>query len=803
MSNSPVIIYSDSFEIEQSVQKLLIDLNMPAQVANTSDALVNLFKLNDVKILLLCFDIATDGIKKYSDIFNDIALIKQTSHRAISVCTEKQSSDVTRFCLEGEIDNFIIYYPVLDQASFQLIMEKSLSELKNNDEYLNCTSYLTALKQQSKILDKFVDHSFQDCQNLIDYSINSFSKLFEVFDKQLNEIIDEFKNMENRGDIIPLDQVTDRISQLQMDSLYSPMTNLKKTLFKSNAEWSDEKFKEYCRLSRKIHVPPSLVKSLSSRKILFVDDDELFRDIMVAMLEVEDYVVLTAAGSEQALETLKHTSPDVIVLDIDMPGINGLELLKIIRANEEWDEIPVLMLTGVVDESTLSTSIKAGANGFFAKPGSEIDGFETIDSLFRDDGPLQTRHKPTPTRLLMTEEQRQSLKPLIIDDDVFMLEIIGSLLENLDIQEWGSATGGKETLQLLDSTESHYNVLILDLNMPGMDGIELLRHLADRQYNGGIILISGYGSRLLKSVENLGSSHRLKLIGSLGKPITPLKLAEMLNKADCLQPGHPLQLKDQWLPSVDDIRNAIDTDEFILYYQPKLEIQTKTLAGVEALARWQHPELGIITAAQFIKTVEDNDLIHDFTKKLFRLALDQHMSWKEAGYEINISVNISAEILNDLEFPEFLTREVEIAGMQAKNITLEITETGLIKNHTSALDILNRLRLRGFKLSIDDFGTGDSSFKKLKQMPFDQLKIDREFIHGATNDKDARAIVDASVILSKELNLEVVAEGIENIEDWNFSLNAGCKIIQGYFMSRPIPPEEIIPWIKGLQSSRK
>ena len=800
MNNHPVVIYSDSLEIEQSVQKMLLDMNMQARAAYTSDAVKKYFRVKEGKILLLCFDELSSGIEAYAEIFNGNSTARISSHRAIVICTEQQASLASRFCLEGKIDDYFIYYPLIDQARFRLILERSLSELKSEDEYHNCTSYLTALKQQSKILDNFVNECFKDNQSLIDFSIASFSKSIELFDNRLNGFITEAKVL---GNDIDINHFTNQISSMHKEFLNEPIATLRTTLSNTSSAWSDEKFKSYSRLSRKIHVPPSLLKSLASRKILIVDDDELFRDIMVAMLEAEDYIVFTASGGEQALETMNLSIPDVVLLDIDMPGMSGIELLKIIRAKEEWDEIPVLMLTGVVDESTLSESIRIGANGFFAKPGSEIEGFETIDSLFRDDGPLHTRHKPTPVKLLLTTEQHQSIKPLVIDDDTFMLEIIASLLDNLGIEEWETTTTGENALQLLESSQNRYNVLIMDLNMPGMDGIELLRHLANKHYDGAILIISGYGSRLLKSVENLGSSHRLNLIGSLGKPITPFKLAEMLSKAESGQVHYDDEIKDQWLPSVEELHSAIEADEFFLHYQPKIEMVTMALSGVEALARWQHPEKGILYPDQFIDFAEQNGLIKEMTFRLICQAIDQHMQWKEEGNVINIAVNISAEILNELDFPEHLTRFIDEAGMQAKYLTLELTETGLIKNHTNALDILNRLKLRGFRLSIDDFGTGDASFLKLKQMPVDQLKIDREFMHGTSNDIDARAIVDASIILSEELDLEIVAEGVENLEDWNFALNAGCKIIQGRFMSQPIPADEIIPWVEGLLTSRK
>ena len=582
MEQQAIILFSKAPELERVVQKLLCELSIKVDIAHSGTAVANCFKANDARILLICFDSLVQGMDAYAELFNENSALGHKSHRAIAICRQSEAASAVAYCLEQTMDDYYIVDSAVDPDRLQLIIGKSVNELKMEGDYFNCTSYLSVLKEQSKILDNYVHDGFNECQSIIDFSNTSYSKLIQVFDRNLAGVISDISQDDAIQHLHGLTELSQRLATLRLDFLAKPAEILHTDLNKYHSSWADEKFKHYSRLSRKVHVPPSIAKSLTTGKVLIVDDDELYRDILVAMLEAEGYIVLTAESGEQALETLRHAMPDVIILDIDMPVMNGIQLLKLIRAEERWDEVPILMLTGMVDDETLQDSIKAGANGFFSKPGSEQDGFETVDFLFRDKGVLKARHRQTRVNMLLTQLQQQAIKPLVIDDDIFMQEIIGSLLDGLGIQQWSAVAGAIEALKISEQ----FNVLILDLNMPGMDGIELLRHLAEAKYRGSIIIISGYGSRLLRSVENLGNAHKLNLIGSLGKPITPLKLAEMLNKVSLDQVVDKHLAAEAWVPSRAEMESAIDADEFIFHYQPKIEMKTKTVVGVEALARW-------------------------------------------------------------------------------------------------------------------------------------------------------------------------------------------------------------------------
>jgi len=212
--------------------------------------------------------------------------------------------------------------------------------------------------------------------------------------------------------------------------------------------------------------------------------------------------------------------------------------------------------------------------------------------------------------------------------------------------------------------------------------------------------------------------------------------------------------------------------------------------------RWQHPEKGMIPPNSFIPVAEKHGIIDKLTKIVFKQAMEHTARVKSEGYDLDISINMSAHSLNDLQWPEFFIRHAERLDIDPSKITLEITESRLAENITAALEILTRLSMKKIKLSIDDFGTGYSSLEQLQRTPFSELKLDKYFVSKAPHDSSAKAILESSVQLARKLNLEIVAEGVETQEEWDLIQNLDCDRIQGYFVSKPIPADNFIPWIQ-------
>lgn len=380
---------------------------------------------------------------------------------------------------------------------------------------------------------------------------------------------------------------------------------------------------------------------------------------------------------------------------------------------------------------------------------------------------------------------------IVIDDDHVFAELIAEVARN----------EGFETSICNDAREyfveeQDHTIMVLDLNMPAMDGVEVIRQLGKLGRRLNLILISGYDTGVLHSAEKLAEEHHLTVVGSLQKP---LRLADFINMLDSVEVGVPTQkpypTHDQSPIIANEIREAIQQKQMVLFYQPQIDLATNELKGVEALIRWQHPTRGLVPPGMFIEIAEKSGLMGDLTSYVIDMAVRQSNKWKKVGLNLTISVNVSAENITSLFLPEHLSDLINDHGLDPQSIVLEITESALMGELKTALDILTRLRMKGFGLSIDDFGTGNSSLVLLHRVPFTELKIDMSFVRFMDKDVDAFAIVETCVMLAHKLHMTVVAEGVENSEIQQSLRNMGCDIGQGYHIAKPMPANELVNWL--------
>ena len=350
-----------------------------------------------------------------------------------------------------------------------------------------------------------------------------------------------------------------------------------------------------------------------------------------------------------------------------------------------------------------------------------------------------------------------------------------------------------------DLYNEEISMVYINLMMPEHDGIEVLRFLRKLKSKAGVIISSGEQENLLKAAARLAQSYELLLMGDLQKPFTAETLTTTLKK-DISKPfKRRAQRETQF--SRNDVRRCIAKDEILVMYQPKIDIKTLQFVSAEALVRWRHPDLGILGPGAFLPLVEELDLIGAMTTLIVEKAFNQIVKWEKIGIHSNIAINLSARSFTDLNLPEQLVLISDKYNIAPQRVTLEITESWNTQDNGSALDIVTRLRLKGFKLSIDDFGTGYSSMTQLKQMPFTELKLDQSFVRGATDDKQARIIVESCIDLGHRLGLHVVAEGVETQSDWDLVTELGCDEVQGYYVARPMPGSNIPAWLKRWNRS--
>ena len=388
-----------------------------------------------------------------------------------------------------------------------------------------------------------------------------------------------------------------------------------------------------------------------------------------------------------------------------------------------------------------------------------------------------------------------TMRILLVDDDAFALKLVRHQLGQLGYSEVEAFADPHEALVRLEGDASTVDMILLDLQMPGIDGIEFVRHLARINFAGGVALLSGEDDRILQTAFRLASAHRLSVRGALHKPVTPGQLEVLLGAAISAPTRRPSGGARKHY-TAERLREAIAAHELTNVYQPKVELATGQVRGVETLVRWQHPEDGMVFPDQFISLAEENGLIDALTRLVLENAIAQAHVWEAAGLQLHVGVNVSMENLSDLDFPDFVAKALAAAGTSHRSLVLEVTESRLMTNVISALDILTRLRLKHIGLSIDDFGTGHSSLAQLRDIPFDELKVDRGFVHGSADDGAKRAILEASLAMAKQLGMTTVGEGVEDRADWDSLRASGCTLAQGYFVARPMPAGALPKWLE-------
>lgn len=386
---------------------------------------------------------------------------------------------------------------------------------------------------------------------------------------------------------------------------------------------------------------------------------------------------------------------------------------------------------------------------------------------------------------------------LVIDDEAFMRKVLAAQLRSLGCKGVICHESGEGALDTLRQSRDEIKLILCDLQMPDMDGIEVLRRLGDMGYGGSLILVSGEDSLTLSMAKKLAHAHGLNLLGGLRKPAQPDELKSLLSRLPS-----PAQRTERSKPtgaiSADELADGIRSGQLVNHYQPKVSIRSGKVVGMEALVRWQHPEHGLIYPDAFIALAEENGLIDQLTHAVLagdNGALAHLKQWHHAGFDLHVAVNVSMNSLHDLGFPNVIAQLAQDAGLGLQHLVLEITETRLGTNMRSVIDVLTRLRLKRVRLSIDDFGTGHSSLAQLQDLPFDELKIDRRFVHQAHQDHAADSMLAACINIARDFGIETTGEGVETEADWLHLQRAGCDIAQGYWIAKPMPDERVIDWL--------
>lgn len=397
-----------------------------------------------------------------------------------------------------------------------------------------------------------------------------------------------------------------------------------------------------------------------------------------------------------------------------------------------------------------------------------------------------------------TAKGRQAL---IVDDDPIVRSLLQHQLGMLGIHDCDMAGDGREAMELI-KTRQGYLVIFCDLKMPGMDGIEFLRHVAKWIPEVHLVLVSSVDVKVLRAAASFARAHQLRLLGTLNKPVRLETLKAILQRLD--RQERTLERPPSVRVGQSDLETALAEGQIRAYFQPQVDVASGKLLSAEALVRWEHPQ-GVLQPGQFLCLAEDTGNIGALTDRVMVQSLEAIAAWRRQGLSLNVSVNLTMDVLSELDFPDRLSTLCGEHGVESRHILLEITESGAMRDPAVTMDVVTRLRMRGFELAIDDFGTGFSSLRQLREIPFSELKIDQSFVSIAHLDEEARQIVESNIGLARNLKMRSVAEGVETREDWVLLRALGCDVLQGYFVNKAIPAQDFLTWAQeeyaGLLSS--
>ena len=390
---------------------------------------------------------------------------------------------------------------------------------------------------------------------------------------------------------------------------------------------------------------------------------------------------------------------------------------------------------------------------------------------------------------------------LIVDDSVVQRTQAVALCRELGVQMIYEAASGAEALDLLAMLVLPPDLAILDLEMPAMDGIELIEEMHRRKIFIPLIVASSRELALIEAVEAMARNLGMPVLAGLRKPLRRETLHGALAAWAVAQRGAPSGTRPGLPPEFEtaELAQAIAADRIEVHYQPKVDMLTGIVRGVEALARWQHPRLGFVPPDQFIPAAEREGLIRALTASVMSRALAQAGRWNGHGLRLSMAINLSPHLLESTSLVQQIVDLVAHHGLRPEQVTLEITESSVVDCLGVALGVLARLRLKGLGLSIDDYGTGFSSMQQLARIPFNELKIDRSFVRDASRRPNLRVILQSALDMARQLGLSSVAEGIETMEDWKLVQACGCNVGQGYQIARPMPADDLPRWLRSHQ----
>lgn len=395
----------------------------------------------------------------------------------------------------------------------------------------------------------------------------------------------------------------------------------------------------------------------------------------------------------------------------------------------------------------------------------------------------------------MTATALSSLRVLVIDDFEEVRDHHRFVLRSLGITDTVDATDGHDAIRILTDPANQFDLILCDLQMPQLDGIETIRALSYLGVHGAVAVLSVEDEQVMAGAGFLAEAHGLRFIGTIEKPLTAQKLTDTLHRMRELTSPEGNGLKPE-PPSARDVARGLELDEFTFFYQPQVHMGSGRLYGVEALLRWRHPTRGLLTAEAFMATVNGAD---DLVERMTTLVLEHTVAfasrWHRAGRAGQVAVNVPGRALEMLEFPERLDALARQAEIPHETFCVEVAEHELADDPTAIVDVAARLRLKRFRVCIDQFGGSEFGLRHLQHSPVTEVKLARTFVQGCATTPTKQAVLEATITLARLRNVTAAAEGVRHRTDWDQLRALGCDVAQGNFVVRPLGEEVLGEWV--------
>ncbi|GAA4034268.1 EAL domain-containing response regulator [Actimicrobium antarcticum] len=392
------------------------------------------------------------------------------------------------------------------------------------------------------------------------------------------------------------------------------------------------------------------------------------------------------------------------------------------------------------------------------------------------------------------------LRFLVVQDDAVQRQWLSSLLGNLGAVNVTGTVDSQMALRMFKDQSQQIDVGVIDMHMPGMDGMEMIRHMAKMNSNTAVIMSGAVDPTLLFSVETLTKAYGINLIGFLQQPVEEDTIAALLERymLRCKRDAHSAHENSPAAPdfSINEVLLALESGQIVPWFQPKVDLDSGRVSGVEAFARWVHPIHGVILPAKFIPLLEQHHQLDRLTATMIDQSAAACRSWHDTGFLISVSINLGSTLLSDPQAADTIADQVAAHRLDAPFVIFEITESALTEETPAGLENMLRLRMKGFELSVDDYGTGNTSMQQLLRIPFSELKIDRSFVAGATENTELGIVLSASLDLARKLERNSVAVGIETREEWNLLKKMGCTYGQGFYIAKPMDATALPNWMR-------